>query len=145
MAKINVKPADMVQVTISEKMTASFLEAYKANKPYEKQVWNVVSVYTLAQFCENIDPSYKGVTSAYVIAKKRNDNNKIFHKIVVEFDGKRDVEWELPYSMKVDLEEGDEIDIKTLLFCMETHDTGEVDKERKPIIKKHLFATGELL
>jgi len=137
MAKINARPEakDMIQAQITEQMTAQFKKAYDASKPYETNVWTVASVFTLKQFTESINPDYSQVTAAYIIAKRRNDNGKIFHKMAVAFGDEHLVEWELSYERsRTSFEEGDEVDINTLLFCLET--CGE---------KTHLFATGELL
>lgn len=137
MAKINARPEvkDMIQAQVTEQMTAQFKKAYEASKPYETNVWTLSTVFTLQQFVEKINPEYSKVTGAYIIAKKRNDNGKIFHKMAVAFGEEHLVEWELSYERsRTNFEEGDEIDTNTLLFCLET--CGE---------KTHLFATGELL
>ena len=137
MAKINPRPEvkDMIQAEVTAAMTAEFKKAYEASKPYETNVWTLSTVFTLKQFTDKINPDYSKVTGAYIIAKKRNDNGKIFYKMAVTFGDEHIVEWELSYEKsRTNFEEGDEIDPTTLLFCLEI--CGE---------KTHLFATGELL
>jgi len=137
MAKINSRPEakDMVQAEVNADMLSQFMKAYEASKPYETNVWTLTTVFTLKQFTEKINPEYSKVSGAYIIAKRRNDNGKVFYKMAVCMGEDHLVEWELSYERsRVNFEEGDEIDPNTLLFCLEI--CGE---------KTHLFATGELL
>lgn len=131
-----VAPKDMILEQVSSEISEEFKKVYEENKPYKKYTWALTRVLTLEQFKETVDPKYKDISCAYVIAKQRKDNGKIFHKIEVMFNNSDSDEWELSYdrSRSGCFEEGDELDVNTLMFCIEVHDD-----------TKHLFATGDLL
>ena len=137
MAKISYERPEaktMVKGKVSKADFSEFLKVYETSKPFVSNVWALHKVVTLEQFAEGVDPKYKKATSAYIIAKRRNDNGKIFCKMAIAFGENRIAEWELTYAKKTSYGEGDMIDLKTVLFCIEV--CGE---------KKHLFAEGEIL
>lgn len=136
MAKLeNIEAKDLTQKNVSAEMLKKFKKAYDLSKPFSKDVWTTTVVLTLKQFTDKVDSAYKDVTGAYIIAKKRNDNGKIFYKMAIVIKGNQIKEWELTYEKSKNLyEEGDELDPKTLLFCIEEHEE-----------KTHLYATGELV
>lgn len=141
MAKISVNtdPRDLIQQNVTEEQIKLFSEGFDKGKPFEKQVWAPVAVLTLEQYAQYKDPRYKQVKFACIVTKRRNDNGKLFHKIEVglatESGSIKVEEWELSYEKaKISYEEGDELDLKTLIFGKEVYDG-----------KSHWFAAADIL
>ena len=137
MAKIQITsfdPRDLVKTTVETDDVNLFKKLLEEDKPFESNVWIPKTSFTLKQFAEHFDPRYKNVKAAYVVAHRRNDNGKIFHKIKVVLGETKTVEWEFSYRKRVTYEENDEIDVSTLLFCIEECDG-----------KYHKYAFGDLL
>lgn len=136
MASINFERPEaksMVKGKVSKADMSEFLKVYETSRPFTSNVWALHKVLTIAQFAEGVDPEYKKATCAYIIAKKRNDNGKPFLKMAIAFGENRIAEWELTYARKTVYSEGDEIDLASILMCIEV--CGD---------KKHLFAEGEI-
>ena len=103
---------------------------------YVKKNWQVDEAedLTLEEFAEYIDPTYKHIVgNPVIIEKDRKDKEKgVFFKMAFTLEGGGIIEYDLSYNHS--FEEGDEINLKTLLFRTE-----------KFLDKEHVFATGELL
>jgi hypothetical protein len=101
---------------------------------YVKREWKTDEscTMTLSEYAELIDPAFKYVEgNPVVIAKERKDGG-IFTKMAIQLKGGSMIEYDLSYEN--DFEEGDEIQLDTLTFCIE-----------KCLDKSHGYATGEIV
>ena len=101
---------------------------------YVRRDWmtNEKDTLTLSEYAELIDPAFKYVSgNPTIIAKERKDGG-IFIKMSIPLGENYDAEFDLSYEN--DFEEGDEINLDTLKFCVE-----------RAMGKSHGYATGELV
>ena len=101
---------------------------------YVKREWKTDEecTMTLSEYAELIDSTFKYVKSnPTIIAKERKDGN-IFLKMWIPLEDDCGVEFDLSYEN--DFEDGDEIDLKSVKFCVE-----------KFLEKSHGYATGEVV
>ena len=101
---------------------------------YVKREWKTDEscTMTLSEYAELIDPTFKYVVGNPVIVAKERKDGGTFFKMVIPLKGDSMVEYDLSYEN--DFEEGDEIQLDTLTFCIE-----------KCLDKSHGYATGEIV
>lgn len=128
MAKFNAKEVQTLRETFNKSI-------------YLKRSWHTDPqlTMTLQEYCEIIDPTFKTIVGNPIIICKENKKGGIFYKMLVSLqDG--EAELDLTYQLKDDdydgplYNEGDEIDPKTLMFCVE-----------KFLDKEHGYVTGEII
>lgn len=118
--------------TFSAKKVAELKEVFNKAQ-YIKREWKTDESMTLTlnEYAELIDPAFAHVTgNPTVIAKERKDGG-IFFKMSIPLDNG---EGEFDLSYENDFEEDDEIDLKTVKFCVE-----------KAMGKSHGYITGEVI
>jgi len=118
--------------TFSAKKVAELKEVFNKAQ-YIKREWKTDEsmTLTLSEYAELIDPALAHVTgNPTVIAKERKDGG-IFLKMSIPLE---DGEGEFDLSYENDFEEDDEIDLKTVKFCVE-----------KAMGKSHGYITGECI
>lgn len=118
--------------TFSVKKVAELKEIFEKSQ-YIKREWKTDEslTMTLSQYAEFINPAFKQVTGNPVVIAKERKNGGIFLKMVIPLDN-GDAEFDLSYENE--FEEGDEIKLDTLNFCVE-----------KALGKSHGYATGEVI
>lgn len=118
--------------TFSAKKVAELREVFNKAQ-YIKREWKTDEsmTLTLSEYAELIDPALSHVTgNPTVIAKERKDGG-IFLKMSIPLDNG---EGEFDLSYENDFEEDDEIDLKTVKFCVE-----------KAMGKSHGYITGDVI
>ena len=118
--------------TFSVKKVAELKEIFEKSQ-YIKREWKTDEslTMTLSQYAEFINPAFKQVTGNPVVIAKERKNGGIFLKMVIPLDN-GDAEFDLSYENE--FEEGDEIKLDTLVFCVE-----------KALGKSHGYATGDVI
>ena len=120
-------------VKFDAKAVAAMKEVF-VKAQYVKREWKTdeTCTMTLSEYAELIDTTMAHVAgNPVIIAKERKDGN-IFLKMWIPLQGDSGVEYDL--SFENDFEEGDEIQLDTLTFCIE-----------KCLDKSHGYATGEIV
>ena len=118
--------------TFSAKKVAELKEVFNKAQ-YVKREWKTdeACTMTLSEYAELIDPAFKHVTGNPVVISKERKDGGIFLKMSIPLDG-GEAEFDLSYEN--DFEEDDEIDLKTVKFCVE-----------KAMGKSHGYITGEVI
>ena len=119
--------------TFNVKKVAELKEVF-GKAQYVKRVWKTeeYDTMTLSEYAELIDSTFKHVVgNPIIIAKERKDGG-LFLKMSISLGNSGEVEFDLSYEN--DFEEGDEIQLDTLKFCVE-----------KSLDKSHGYATGEVI
>lgn len=122
----------------SKTLINEFRESSKKSAFFKKQwITNEDETMSLEDYASLIDPSFKLINKDEnpVIIAKDKKNGSIFYKLLIFLAGDQEVEYELSYEMDPNsIEEGDELDVNSLQFCIE-----------RWLNEKHLYVKGEIV